>query len=1277
MKRAFHAVRSPLLVLVLLFLSLEAVILTGVGVGAADVNDENANNNGGGGHDDFWGKKTIERDLERFSEHCDAVFGAHQDRWLKLYETNERVLTIDASCSERANGIGNYLGDFLAWFAWGMASERAVYVRFTDCGDEEHGRFVQERAFDSKVRREVKRDMRKRNKEEEKVMAASKAQDESETMEKLRRRSNSRRLSSSSRKLLQQEAVMSLLNDNEGARRRQEQMFEREREEMIRGEQMEANRERARLAEERRQESTVMDNDSREETPEEMQMRREKERQSLVEEEKALDQSMEGTALDGSGSASSESELSQSQRNRIHTYENDRHELAEKRLKELRRPLGPRPQVMQDLEDRERDLAGRTSGMAGADLAMPPIDHRVVDSNEEELPPIDDVGSSVVPGEGGDVPAANGDDASEDGGNHNDNNETPEDEGDPEQAKLERENRLKQELADRAQADKEEAEDRKLRDMEHEGEHEDWSFLNEEVNHKSQCKEETRALTCQDRANMGLYFQLPNGKSWNLDTKTRKRIFESIGRGPKQVISPDDFSKSTNETFGMLENMLMNAHPWIEIKLHTSGQDHGLIPGSTQSCATEGGGESSGAGTEFCADVAQAVIGLGYIRLAKKLEVSLFNEPQEGTKEFFNSANYATYENKFAHQKIRGCLWHLTSRPTDRLASVLMPYINKFEEFDAVGAVHIRTGDWSNENTPSTLDQHDGRGTFEEKVASVDALLQNAGTSIEELKTGSAEKRFDAFNALIKKGGFTRTNKDTIISKSCPKINGGDYFTLGEPNDAGLSPYFTCIGRAAQKAATDRATEGKGKFGLYVSTDSPYLKKLTSELTDLKDIVVGCIGTCEFHHAAHGANEHIDPEFNDDVLSDDYDDDYGSEEEGAPPIKPADVGGKNINSKDPFVMSFVDAYILGLTDHNIQVTASTFDMVAQRGFGHGGVPQNLEDNGFSLQGAYKPWSNKHLPICEACGLTRDDMDNEGSACQMAGEAIFGIADDAKFAEMFKSSEKSEARASSKRGGVAGAVGQNKVEELVEEEKENLIPTTSDFTSGKHARSGTHTNAMQINEGEKTEEEEEVVVAEQEEKKVQEEEKSVSRSAEPVAAAVIAEEEEPPLDEAASESESAKEEEEEAEEVIEAKAEEIIAERGEEEKENEEEEQEKTEQELASDITPGGERGGKGGEEEEEEERPPEEDSDGGETNAEMVEEEKEEEERVPTDALNQPGEKSDNAMMREQLPPSLDDVLEEEEEENEADPIQAWKEQQQQQQQREVLDKKGAESADY
>ena len=55
-------------------------------------------------------------------------------------------------------------------------------------------------------------------------------------------------------------------------------------------------------------------------------MRHEKEREALVKEEEALDQSMEGSALDGSGSASSEAELSQSQRNRIHSFERDRHD---------------------------------------------------------------------------------------------------------------------------------------------------------------------------------------------------------------------------------------------------------------------------------------------------------------------------------------------------------------------------------------------------------------------------------------------------------------------------------------------------------------------------------------------------------------------------------------------------------------------------------------------------------------------------------------------------------------------------------------------------------------------------------------------------------------------------------------------------------------------------------------------------------------------------------------------------------------------------------------
>ena len=67
----------------------------------------------------------------------------------------------------------------------------------------------------------------------------------------------------------------------------------------------------------------------------------------------------------------------------------------------------------------------------------------------------------------------------------------------------------------------------------------------------------------------------------------------------------------------------------------------------------------------------------------------------------------------------------------------------------------------------------------------------------------------------------------------------------------------------------------------------------------------------------------------------DGDFDYNSEEDSSP-IEP-DLEGKEIYSKDPFIMSFVDTYILGLTDHNIQVTASTFDNGRQRGFGHGGA----------------------------------------------------------------------------------------------------------------------------------------------------------------------------------------------------------------------------------------------------------------------------------------------------------------------------------------------------
>jgi hypothetical protein len=61
-----------------------------------------------------------------------------------------------------------------------------------------------------------------------------------------------------------------------------------------------------------------------------------------------------------------------------------------------------------------------------------------------------------------------------------------------------------------------------------------------------------------------------------------------------------------------------------------------------------------------------------------------------------------------------------------------------------------------------------------------------------------------------------------------------------------------------------------------------------------------------------------------------------------------------------------DGYIVGLADHCLPVTASTFPQLAHRGFGVAGRPQMLDRDwdGFKLQGGGEPWSNKHLPLCE-------------------------------------------------------------------------------------------------------------------------------------------------------------------------------------------------------------------------------------------------------------------------------------------------------------------------
>lgn len=227
--------------------------------------------------------------------------------------------------------------------------------------------------------------------------------------------------------------------------------------------------------------------------------------------------------------------------------------------------------------------------------------------------------------------------------------------------------------------------------------------------------------------------------------------------------------------------------------------------------------------------------------------------------------------------------------------------------------------------------------------------------SLHRIRRGGADARWSEFNRMLAAGGFTRRNDDELMDR-CPHVTpdsgsgdggggggGGDLFRVGGADAAGLSPYLTCAGRAAQLAATERAAGGgnASRWSLYVATDAPYVKRLTSMLPALRGRVVGCRGRCVFLHTSHGAAASEDGE-----------------------------------AIDRFLQSFVDGYIVGLADHCLPVTASTFPQLAHRGFGVGGRPQMLDRDwdGFTLQGGGEAWSNKHLPLCEAAGLRDDDGD---------------------------------------------------------------------------------------------------------------------------------------------------------------------------------------------------------------------------------------------------------------------------------------------------------------
>ena len=69
--------------------------------------------------------------------------------------------------------------------------------------------------------------------------------------------------------------------------------------------------------------------------------------------------------------------------------------------------------------------------------------------------------------------------------------------------------------------------------------------------------------------------------------------------------------------------------------------------------------------------------------------------------------------------------------------------------------------------------------------------------SLDLIRHGPVQRRWEEFNRLLAAGGFARRNDDALMDR-CPHIantTGHELFRVGGPDAAGLSPYLTCAGQ--------------------------------------------------------------------------------------------------------------------------------------------------------------------------------------------------------------------------------------------------------------------------------------------------------------------------------------------------------------------------------------------------------------------------------------------------------------------------------------------------
>lgn len=90
--------------------------------------------------DDYEAAPVVRREHERYQARClnDPLFRPVLDRFQQKYRSLDRVLLVDGKDNALGvNGMGNIFGDYVLWLALAVASDRALFIDWTDGGNRQ------------------------------------------------------------------------------------------------------------------------------------------------------------------------------------------------------------------------------------------------------------------------------------------------------------------------------------------------------------------------------------------------------------------------------------------------------------------------------------------------------------------------------------------------------------------------------------------------------------------------------------------------------------------------------------------------------------------------------------------------------------------------------------------------------------------------------------------------------------------------------------------------------------------------------------------------------------------------------------------------------------------------------------------------------------------------------------------------------------------------------------------------------------------------------------